>query len=316
VRFDTAIQAASGSPLRRGAVHTLQVNLTARCNLACKHCHVDSSPSRSEGIDARVARRIVELLERSRAVRCLDLTGGAPEMSPHFRELVEVGRRLGLEVIDRCNLTIFEEPGYGDLPEFLAHQGVTVVASLPCYTAERVEAQRGRGVFDPSIAGLQRLNALGYGAGARALDLVYNPVEPELPPDQSELEGRYRAELRRRFGIEFRRLYAIANMPIRRYAQALQRAGQLSDYHALLVNSFNPHTVEGLMCRSLVSVGYDGRLHDCDFNQQLGLGLANARLDLWDVKDLDELAGSRIATDRHCFGCTAGAGSSCGGALA
>ena len=314
--FDTAITAVTGAPLRRSAVRTLQVNLTARCNLACHHCHVESSPRRTEGIDARVASRIMQLLSRSPGVRCLDLTGGAPEMSPHFRALVEAGGRLGLEVIDRCNLTIFQVPGYSELPEFLARNGVSVVASLPCYTKENVEAQRGRQVFEPSIDGLQRLNALGYGAGALPLDLVYNPVTAELPPDQGELEARFRVELRSRFGIEFRRLYAITNMPIRRYAQALERAGRLEEYHSLLVQSFNPETVPGLMCTDLVSVGYDGQLHDCDFNQQLGMPLGPGRLDLWQIESLDELSGRRIATDRHCFGCTAGAGSSCGGAIA
>lgn len=277
---------------------------------------MESSPRRSEGIDARVAARVVELLERSGSVRCLDLTGGAPEMSPHFRRLVRAGRALGLEVIDRCNLTILLEPGYRDLPGFLAEQGVTIVASLPCYTKENVEEQRGRQVFDPSIEALRRLNAVGYGSGALALDLVFNPVDPVLPGDQRELEDRYRDELRRRFGIEFRTLYAVTNMPIRRYARALERAGGLDAYRALLERSFNPATLPGLMCRELVSVGWDGQLHDCDFNQQVGLPLGPARLDLWDVSSFDELFARPVATGRHCFGCTAGSGSSCGGALA
>lgn len=314
--FDTAIANAAGAKLRRRAVRTLQVNLTARCNLACVHCHVESGPARTEAIDARVAGRILELLERSPGVRCLDLTGGAPEMSPHFRPLVEAGRALGLEVIDRCNLTIFREPGHTDLPEFLARHQVTVIASLPCYTRANVEAQRGRRVFEPSIEGLQRLNALGYGDAVPALDLVYNPGGPELPPDQAQLEARYRDELRDRFGIRFRHLYALANMPIRRWARALERAGRLDDYQALLVESFNPATIPGLMCTELVSVGWDGRLYDCDFNQQAGVKLGAGPRDLWAIESLDALAGRPIATDRHCFGCTAGAGSSCGGALA
>ncbi len=317
MEFQAAIAQAGRGRLRRASVKTLQVNLTRRCNLACHHCHVESSPQRSEGIDSRVADRVLWLLEHNPGVECLDLTGGAPEMSPHFRRLVEGARALGREVIDRCNLTIFYEPGYHDLPEFLARNHVTVVASLPCYTKENVEAQRGRRVFEPSIEGLRRLNSLGYGDNGRLpLDLVYNPIEPELPPNQDELEKRYRDELRSRFDIEFRRLYTIANMPIRRYAKALERMGRLDAYNAMLVQNFNPETVPELMCRHSVSVGYDGQLHDCDFNQQLKMTLGPSRRSIFDVDRLDELSGRDVSTGAHCFGCTAGAGSSCGGALA
>ena len=314
--FEAVVERETGAPLRRSAVTTLQVNLTARCNLACHHCHVESGPRRSEAIDRRIADRILWLLERSPGVKCLDLTGGAPEMSDQFRFLVEGARVLGLEVIDRCNLTIFFEAGYEDLPEFLARHHVTVVASLPCWTRENVEAQRGRRVFEPSIEALLLLNARGYGASPeRPLDLVYNPQGAALPPSQPELEERYRDELRRRFDIEFRHLYAITNMPIRRFAASLLREGRLEDYHSLLVQNFNPEAVPQLMCRHLVSVGWDGQLHDCDFNQQLGLPLGGELRTLWDVEVLGEFTGHRVATRPHCFGCTAGAGSSCGGAL-
>jgi radical SAM/Cys-rich protein len=228
-------------------------------------------------------------------------------------------RRRGRRVIDRCNLTIFFEPGYEDLPEFLAANEVDVVASLPCYTAANVDQQRGRGVFDGSIRALTRLNDLGYGrpGSPLRLDLVYNPLGASLPPPQARLEAQYREELRRLFGIEFHQLLTITNMPIRRFARTLERTGQSATYMSLLVNHFNPGTVDGLMCRSLVSVGFDGRLYDCDFNQMLGMPIgarARART-IWDLDDIDALVGAPIATGPHCFGCTAGAGSSCSGAL-
>jgi radical SAM/Cys-rich protein len=251
----------------------------------------------------------------------MDVTGGAPELNGNFRRLVSEVRRLGRGVIDRCNLTVLFEPGQEDLAEFLATHGVAVVASLPCYTADNVERQRGHGVFDKSIRALQRLNALGYGrGGGLRLDLVYNPVGAFLPPAGAELESRYRDELGHAFGITFDRLLTITNMPIKRFAEMLARDGATDAYQSLLVNHFNPDTVGGLMCRSLVSVGWDGRLYDCDFNQMLELPLADRRRGapqtVWDVERLDAVAGMPIATASHCFGCTAGAGSSCGGALA
>ena len=303
--------------LRRARLETVQVNVTKRCNLACHHCHVESSPKRTESMEQRTAERIVALLDRSSGVRCLDLTGGAPEMWPHFRELVAQGRSRGLEVIDRCNLTIFYEEGYGDLPAFMADLGVTVVASLPCYTKENVDGQRGRGVFDGSIEALRWLNRLGYGRpdSGLTLDLVYNPVGPALPPDQAGLEADYRRELSELFGIEFNRLYALANMPIKRWADWLRRRGQYEAYMSLLVNHFNPDTVANVMCRDLVSIAYDGQLYDCDFNQQLELAIGNKPRSVWDVDSFDALAREPIAVGTHCFGCTAGTGSSCGGAL-
>jgi radical SAM/Cys-rich protein len=303
--------------LRRGTVSTLQVNVGLRCDLACHHCHVESGPKRTEALDARAAERVLALLEASPEVELLDLTGGAPELNPHFRALVAGARRLGRRVIDRCNLTVLEQPGQEDTAEFLAAQGAEIVASLPCYGPENVEQQRGRGVFAKSLRALRRLNGLGYGlpGSPRVLHLVYNPVGDSLPPAQAELEARYRSELRGGFGIEFHHLFTITNMPIKRFAHALEREGRLAAYLGLLVNHFNAETVPGLMCRSLVSVDHRGRLYDCDFNQALGLPLAGGPT-LFDVGDLGALAGREIATGSHCFGCTAGHGSSCGGALA
>jgi radical SAM/Cys-rich protein len=315
--FAGTLTAHGAGPLRRARTATLQVNVGKRCNQACHHCHVDAGPARTETMAEAVVERVLALLAASPDVECVDVTGGAPELNPHFRRLVSEARRLGRRVIDRCNLTVLSEPGMEELPDFLAANRVEVVASLPCYGAENVEKQRGRGVFDKSIAALRRLNALGYGRSGSGLglDLVYNPVGAFLPPAQATLEARYRSELRVRFGIEFCRLLTITNMPIKRFADALRRSGQLAAYVGLLVNHFNPTTVPGLMCRSLVSVGWEGRLYDCDFNQMLELPLGAGRRTIWDVDDLGALAGREIATASHCFGCTAGTGSSCGGAL-
>jgi radical SAM/Cys-rich protein len=304
------------APLVRGAVITLQVNVGKRCNQACHHCHVDAGPKRSEQMDERTAGRVLALLEANRAVELLDVTGGAPELNPSFRSLVRGARELGRRVIDRCNLTVLLQPGQEDTAEFLAAHGVEIVASLPCYARDNVDRQRGRGVYDQSIAALRWLNALGYGRGGLVLDLVYNPVGPSLPPPQAGLEVDYRRELRERHGIEFRRLLTITNMPIKRFAQDLARQGRLAAYLSLLVNHFNPGAVAGLMCRHLVSVGWDGKLYDCDFNQMLELGWREPMRTIWDVDDLGALAGRQVVTGPHCFGCTAGAGSSCGGALA
>ena len=305
-------------PLRREKVTTLQLNVTARCDLACHHCHVDSSPKRTEAMDRRTVERVLELLAMNPQITLVDLTGGAPELHEHFRMLVREARALGRRVVDRCNLTILFYPGQEDTAGFLARHEVEVVASLPCYTKETVERQRGRNVFDKSIEGLRWLNRLGYGTPGSplVLDLVYNPLGATLPPNQAELEARYRTELARLFGIEFHRLLTITNMPIKRFADALVHQGQYEAYLSLLVNHFNPETVPRLMCRALVSVGYDGQLYDCDFNQALGLPMGGQRQTVWDIDELGDLEGARITTGHHCFGCTAGAGSSCGGALA
>ena len=316
--FAGALRAAGYGRLTRAAVTTLQVNVGRLCNLACHHCHVEAGPKQTETLTAEVAERIVELLDLNPGIQTVDLTGGAPEMNAHFRFLVTEARRRHRRVIDRCNLTIFGEPGYEDLPGFLATHEVHVVASLPCYTAANVDRQRGRGVFDASITALTHLNKLGYGrtGTSRRLDLVYNPLGPSLPPPQARLEAQYREELRRLFGIEFNQLLTIANMPIRRFADTLRRTGQHEAYMSLLVNHFNPATIAGLMCRSLISVGFDGRLYDCDFNQMLGLPIgAPGVTSIWDLTMVGGVTGSPIATGSHCFGCTAGAGSSCSGAL-
>jgi radical SAM/Cys-rich protein len=317
--FAAALGAHGLGGLRRAPLTTLQVNVGKRCNQACHHCHVDAGPKRKEVMADVVAERIVTLLERHPSIAVLDITGGAPELAPCFRDLVSHARRLGRRVIDRCNLTVLLEERQEGLAAFLAAHDVEVVASLPCYGAENVDAQRGQGVFEKSIRVLRVLNGLGYGTPGSLLrlDLVYNPVGAYLPPPQEQLEADYRSQLSDRFGITFHRLLTITNMPINRFAEQLARTGEAQRYMALLVNHFNPATVDGLMCRTLVSVGYDGRLYDCDFNQMLDLPLgAQGGRTVWDVEDLTALDGAPVAIGPHCFGCTAGAGSSCGGALA
>jgi len=318
--FDAALNRHGLAPLTRSRPRTLQVNIGKRCNQACHHCHVDAGPTRTEMLLRATAERVIEVVAASAVIETVDLTGGAPALNPNFRYLVEHTRELSRAVIVRCNLTVLHVAGMEWLPQFYRENRVHLVCSLPCYGAENVEKQRGRGVFAQSIAALQRLNRTGYGEGELALDLVYNPVGPALPPPQKELEERYREELGTNFGIRFRRLLTITNMPINRFAQQLRRWGQLDEYLGLLVNHFNPATVEELMCRTLVSVGYDGALYDCDFNQMMEIPItasgAGNILTIWDVADVGVLDGARIAVGTHCFGCTAGAGSSCGGALA
>jgi len=320
-RFDTHIASHGLGPLRRGRVSTLQLNIGLRCNLACHHCHVESGPKRTERLDRRGIERILELLACNPEVTTLDITGGAPELHPDFRDLVRGARSLGRTVIDRCNLTILFEPGQEDTDVFLAEQGVDIVASLPCYSLKNVERQRGRGVFDGSIRALKRLNALGYGQSegrsdsGLQLDLIYNPVGAFLPPSQESLEAEFRDELGKQFGIVFNRLLTITNMPIKRFAHELHRDGQFEAYMGLLVNHFNANNVESLMCRRLISVGHDGTLYDCDFNQALEILPPGPRRTIFDIDDLGELEGNRISTATHCFGCTSGTGSSCSGAL-
>jgi len=315
--FERHLAGAGAPPLRRGRITTLQVNVGLRCNLACHHCHVESGPKRTERLDARGVARVLELLARNPGVGTLDLTGGAPELHDGFRDLVRGARALGRRVIDRCNLTVLEEPGQADTAAFLAAHGVEIVASLPCYGQENVDAQRGRGVFEGSIRALRALNALGYGRGDGdlRLDLVYNPVGAFLPPAQAELELEYKERLAADFGVVFDRLLTLTNMPIKRFAHQLVRDGEWAAYMGLLVNHFDARNLEAVMCRSLISVGQDGTLYDCDFNQALDLPPPGPRRTLFDVDDLGALEGARIATGPHCFGCTAGAGSSCGGAL-
>jgi radical SAM/Cys-rich protein len=315
--FDATLRKWGLGALRRSAPTILQVSVGWRCDLACHHCHVEAGPKRTETMDERTAERVLEILARNPALGTLDITGGAPELHEVFRSLVRGARALGCRVLDRCNLTVLFEPGQENTAEFLAEHGVKIIASLPCYTEENVDAQRGRGVFRRSIDALRMLNGLGYGRpdSALELDLVYNPLGPSLPPDQTELEARYRKELRTRFGIEFHHLVTITNMPIKRFAHALVRDGQREAYMSLLVGHFNPQTVPALMCRHLVSVGWDGRPYDCDFNQMLQLPLGADSPTIWDTEDLSELEGAPVATALHCYGCTAGSGSSCRGAL-
>lgn len=314
--FSSTLAGHGFAPLCRASVETVQINVGKVCNQACHHCHVDAGPKRTESMTRETAERVLQLLRNTPQVQTVDITGGAPELNHNFRNLVSECRRLQKNVIDRCNLTILLEPGFEDLPEFLAAEGVDITASLPCYTQENVDKQRGRGVFDGSIRALQMLNRLGYGlAGSElSLNLVFNPGGAALPPPQHTLELEYKKQLREQFGVEFHKLFTITNMPIRRFSDFLIRIGQKEQYLDLLVNKFNPGTLEHLMCRTLVSVSWDGRLYDCDFNQMLEIP-SPGRLSVWDIESFEHLAGRPISVADHCFGCTAGAGSSCGGTL-
>lgn len=312
-RFDERLR-AEGLVLQRARLETLQINVGRKCNQACRHCHVDAGPWRQEMVSRTVAHRIVDWIDRYRPA-VVDITGGAPELSEFFRFFVQRARRAGARVLDRCNLTILLEPGFEDLADFLAGQQVEVIASLPCYTAENVARQRGNGVFEKSIAALRRLNAVGYGTRL-PLHLVYNPVGPRLPGSQEELEADYKDELLRNYGIRFNQLYTITNQPIARFAQDLRRQGKWEQYMELLATSFHPATLEGLMCRTTLSVGWLGEVYDCDFNQMLQMQMRNGKpLFLWEVTP-EFLQDRAILTGEHCFACTAGCGSSCTGALA
>jgi radical SAM/Cys-rich protein len=313
--FDRQVEDAEGGPLSALSIDTVQVNIGLRCNLACQHCHVESSPKRKEEMDWPTMLLVLEAARKVGA-RTLDITGGAPEMHPHFRTLVSGAFAQGLKVMVRTNLTIILEPGYEDLPEFFGLHNVHLVASLPCYIEKNVDRQRGRGVFNDSVSAIFELNAVGYGEDPDLpLDLVYNPLGPHLPPPQERLEGDYRGELDRTYGIRFTRLIAIANMPIGRFLADLSRRGNAEEYMEVLKNAFNPGTLPGLMCRHQIHVGWDGTLYDCDFNFALGLPVASAASGHIRSFRPNELIRRRIATGRHCFGCTAGQGSSCGGAL-
>ncbi|CAN5274607.1 arsenosugar biosynthesis radical SAM protein ArsS [soil metagenome] len=318
--FDRAL-ADSATPLRRLRPQILQLNVGKLCNLTCVHCHVNAGPHRKEIVTSQTIDRLLAWFERT-DIPTLDLTGGTPEMVPDFRRLVSAVRRFRnpRRVIDRLNATIIEEPGYAWVPEFLAEHRVVVVASMPCYSPENVNQQRGEGVFDASIRAFQKLNALGYGRGDTGLELhfVYNPNGAFLPGDQEELKAEYKRQMSAHFGIVFDDLYCIANMPIARFASYLKRNHQLAEYLQLLKDSFNPATVEGLMCRDTINVSWRGEVYDCDFNQMLDLPLKGRRpaepLSLWDI-DPESFARIPIRTGSHCFGCTAGSGSSCGGQL-
>ena len=300
--------------LERGDLSTLQLNVGRQCNQACRHCHVDAAPWRTETMSLETAERIIEWIDQHRP-ETVDITGGAPELCEQFKPLVDASRNAGCQVIDRCNLTILEEPGFDWLCDFLASHEVTIIASLPCYQPENVNRQRGNGVFETSIRVLQKLNGLGYGKTI-PLHLVYNPVGPTLPPAQDELEADYKESLAEEFGITFNRLFTITNQPIARFAEDLRSQGRWDEYLSLLANSFNPQSTEGLMCRNTLSVSHEGKLFDCDFNQMLELRMRNGReLHLWDISPKD-LVGRQIITGEHCLACAAGSGSSCTGALA
>jgi radical SAM/Cys-rich protein len=318
-RFAEKLGADSLS-LRRAHPEILQVNVGKLCNLTCMHCHVNAGPKRKEIMTRETIDRIINWLSNT-DIPIVDFTGGAPEMIPDFRYFIERVKALepSRHMIDRCNLTIFLERDYEDLPEFLATNKVEIIASMPCYSAKNVDAQRGEGVFDGSIAALQLLNSLGYGIDPELpLHLVYNPIGVFLPPPQDELQVDYKRELREHFGIVFNKLYALTNLPIGRFASYLRHNGQLQAYMQLLIHAFNPATIGGLMCRNTISVGWGGEVYDCDFNQQLGMQWSadgkSKPLFLWDI-DPDSLEHREIMTGDHCFGCTAGAGSSCGGAI-
>jgi radical SAM/Cys-rich protein len=304
--------------IRRGRLHTLQINVGYRCNQSCVHCHVAAGPNRTEEMSAGIADLVLAFLEHRR-VATLDITGGAPELNPHFRRLVTAARDMGVRVLDRCNLTILEAAGQEDLAAFLARQQVEIVASMPCYLADNVERQRGKGVFEASIRGLKRLNALGYGREENGLmlNLVYNPQGPSLPPPQATLEDDYRRALGDTYGIVFNRLFTLTNMPIQRFGSMLISKGLFDDYLALLQNAHLDANLDGVMCRNLISVDYRGYVYDCDFNQMLDLPMGRGRRRRAHLSELldAELAGNAIRVAGHCFGCTAGQGSSCGGAL-
>jgi radical SAM/Cys-rich protein len=305
--------------IRRGRLDILQVNVGYRCNQSCLHCHVGASPHRTEEMPAEIIDTVLAFLERRR-VTTLDITGGAPELNPHFRRFVSAARDVGVRVMDRCNLTILEQPGQDDLAEFLASEQVEIVASMPCYLLDNVDRQRGKGVFDSSIRGLRRLNALGYGRNdsGLVLNLVYNPQGPSLPPPQAALEADYKRVLAEQHGIVFNRLFTLANMPIQRFGSTLISKGEFERYVDMLRHAHLDANLDGVMCRNLISVDWRGYVYDCDFNQMLDVPMARGergRVHLAELIDGDDIEGNPIRVAGHCYGCTAGQGSSCGGAL-
>lgn len=308
--------AGHGQSLRAAAVETLQVNVGKLCNQACKHCHVDASPRRTEIMTEEVAEQVLAAVRRFR-FPVVDITGGAPELNPSFRRLVSESKRAGSRIMVRHNLTVMFEPGQDDLPEFFRRHEVEVVSSLPYFLGQQTDAQRGPGVFDKSIEALKRLNAVGYGVegSGLTLNLVYNPVGAFLPPPQASIEADFKRELHARHRVTFDRLYTITNMPIKRFLEYLRRTGNEERYMRRLLDAFNPAAVAGLMCRTTLSVDWTGRLYDCDFNQMLGLGVEAGLPQTIAEFDPARFDGRAVSTDAHCFGCTAGAGSSCGGAV-
>jgi radical SAM/Cys-rich protein len=315
--FEKALEESALFPLLAAGIETLQINTGRRCNQSCAHCHVEAGPDRPEIMGRKTLERCLEIAGRNGIGR-IELTGGSPEMNPDFRWFVEQCHAQGLHLKVRSNLTIMLEEGYDDLPGFLARHGVDIIGSLPCYTEENVDKQRGDGVYKRSVSALRKLNESGYGmpGSPLALSLVYNPGGAFLPGDQASLENDYRRELKERHGIEFTNLYTITNMPIGRFKAALTESGGYTRYMDLLAGMFNPESAMKVMCRSLLSVGWDGTVYDCDFNQMLGINCDHGAPDHIDSFSMELLANRRIVTGPHCFGCTAGAGSSCSGALA
>ena len=313
--FPSVLNAHGAFPLRRAALSELQINMGYLCNQACEHCHVEAGPKRTELMSRETMGHIIDWAEKH-GIRSVDITGGAPELNPHFRWFCDRMVELDIAITARCNITVQFEPGQNDLPRWYAQRKIRLVCSLPCYTRKNVDQQRGKGVFGESISGLQAFNAEGYGRDEDlVLDLVYNPVGPTLPPDQESLERDYKVRLREDFWIQFNSLLTLTNLPVKRFRHFLKRTGQLESYQQLLLENFNPHTIAPLMCRHLVSVDWRGYVYDCDFNQMLDLPMAaTGRRLLWEI-DGGDLEGKSIALGSHCFGCTAGAGSSCGGAL-
>ena len=302
--------------LSREVTTTLQVNIGKRCNQACTHCHVGANPTRTENMDGKTIDRLIELLQNDHSIKTVDITGGAPELNPNFRHFVSAVRDKKIAVIDRCNLTILLEPGQEDTIEFLAKHQVEIVASLPCYLEVNVDKQRGKGVFNKSIQALKLLNQIGYGKPDTGLiiNLVYNINGPYLPPSQQELQNDYKKYLNEKYDIYFNQLFTITNMPINRFKEYLQRERQLDSYIQLLRENFNPEISHNVMCKSLISVGYNGEIYDCDFNQMLEMPIGNKPTTIWDIDSFSDCPQA-IAIDEHCFGCTAGEGSSCSGAL-
>ena len=302
--------------IKKEFIDTLQINIGYKCNQACKHCHVNSSPSRTEMMSEEILNLIPKIINKFN-IKTLDITGGAPEMNPNFKKLVLSLKNQNINIIDRCNLTIFFEKGYEDLPDFLAENNVIITASLPCYEKENVEKQRGSGVFDKSINAIKILNKLGYGINETGLqlNLVYNPINPTLPPPQEKLETDYKNILYEKYNITFNNLYTITNMPINRYADFLKMTGELEKYFELLANNFNQNNLKNLMCKKTISVDWEGQIYDCDFNQQLKLKSLNGPKNLYELLNYSSPFNYQIAAKSHCFACTAGAGSSCGGSL-
>ncbi|MEE9396440.1 MAG: arsenosugar biosynthesis radical SAM (seleno)protein ArsS [Methylococcales bacterium] len=304
--------------LYRRALETLQVNLGYLCNMSCLHCHVNAGPKRKEVMDRATIDKVLEFMQAAKP-KTLDLTGGAPEMNPHFKELIYQAKQLDIHTIDRCNLTILEEPDHQDLAEFLAEKNIEIIASLPCYLEENVDQQRGNGAFQKSITALKKLNDLGYGEeqSGLTLNLVYNPQGPTLPPPQNELETAYKKHLKDGFGIVFNQLFTMVNMPIQRFGSTLVSNGQFENYMELLKENYNPDALGSVMCKSTLSIDWQGYVYDCDFNQMLNLPLADRSDSPIHVSELNHstLVNQSIAVRQHCYGCTAGQGSSCGGAI-